>query len=191
MTGKQRREQLIDSAIALFAQHGFKGTTTKALARAAGISEATIFRYFPTKADLYASVFQDRLGVGNAELVSLLEDLVERGEDEEVLRTLTRATLKWFDDDRDLHRMLMYVQLEQSPAENNLLRSAIRRSGVFQFMEDYVARRQAEGIFAPGDPDLLARLLRAATTWYAVTTKLYGWTTEDGVPQSAADLAHR
>ena len=149
--------------------------------------------------------------MGSPELVRQLEDLVERGEDEEVLRTLTRATLKWFDDDRDLHRMLMYVQLEQSPAENNLLRSAIRRSGVFQFMEDYVARRQAEGIFAPGDPDLLARLVRATTTWHAVTTKLYGWATEDGeddrvvetysrfilaglkagVPQAAADLAHR
>ena len=47
MTGKQRRKQLIDSAIALFGQHGFKGTTTKA--------------------DLYASVFQDRLSVGKQE----------------------------------------------------------------------------------------------------------------------------
>ena len=67
MSGQQRREQLIDSAIALFGQHGFKGTTTKALARAAGVSEATIFRYFPTKADLYASVFQDRPSVGKQE----------------------------------------------------------------------------------------------------------------------------
>ena len=191
MTGKQRREQLIDSAISLFGQHGFKGTTTKALARAAGVSEATIFRYFPTKADLYASVFQDRLSVGNAELVSLLEDLVERGEDEKVLRTLTRAIIGWYSDDRDLHRMLMYVNLEQTPAENNLLRSAIRRSAVFTFMDRYVARRQAEGIFAPGDTDLLARLLTSATNWYGVTTKLYGWTTTDGEDERVVEKYSR
>nr|MBA2565167.1 helix-turn-helix transcriptional regulator [Gemmatimonadota bacterium] len=38
VTGKERREQIIDAAIQLFAEAGFTGTTTRRLAEAAGIS---------------------------------------------------------------------------------------------------------------------------------------------------------
>ena len=40
----------------LFAQKGFAGTTTKEIARAAGVSEALVFQHFPSKAALYHAI---------------------------------------------------------------------------------------------------------------------------------------
>ena len=49
MSSEDRRHQLIRVAIALFSKKGFSGTTTKEIARVAGVTEAIIFRHFPTK----------------------------------------------------------------------------------------------------------------------------------------------
>src|SRR5207302_8024469 len=48
------------AAVPLFARKGFTGTTTKELAEAAGISEALLFRHFPSKKHLYGEIL--RLG---------------------------------------------------------------------------------------------------------------------------------
>ena len=52
----QRKAAIVEAAMKLFARQGFHGTTTKDLARAAGVSEALIFSHFPTKEALYQNV---------------------------------------------------------------------------------------------------------------------------------------
>jgi AcrR family transcriptional regulator len=53
---KQRTRQLIaDTARRLFAQRGFEAVPVAEIARAAEVSEATVFNYFPTKEDLLYS----------------------------------------------------------------------------------------------------------------------------------------
>jgi AcrR family transcriptional regulator len=44
LSGEERRGQILESAVAVFGRRGFEGTTTRALAREAGVSEAMIFR---------------------------------------------------------------------------------------------------------------------------------------------------
>ena len=174
MTADERRGQLIDSSIALFGRHGFSGTTTKAIAFAAGVSEATIFKHFPTKVDLYTAAFERRTAVGTTEFIATLQGHRDRGEDEELLRVVTRAILFGFDLDRDLHRMRLYLQLEQETEENEQLQAGLRHYALSIFLERYVEQRQAEGAFAPGDLNLLASLLTAIPVQYATATKLYG-----------------
>ena len=43
------RRQIVASAVDLMTRQGFDGTTMKDIARAAGIGDATIYKYFPTK----------------------------------------------------------------------------------------------------------------------------------------------
>jgi AcrR family transcriptional regulator len=47
------RERILATARELFSQRGYRGTTTKDLAAAAGIAEPTLFRHFPSKAGLF------------------------------------------------------------------------------------------------------------------------------------------
>src|SRR5271169_2338763 len=56
----ERRKMIVAAAVPLFARKGFAGTTTKELAEAAGISEALLFRHFPSKKHLYSEIL--RLG---------------------------------------------------------------------------------------------------------------------------------
>lgn len=49
----RRREQLLDTAVALFAEKGYGGATTSELARAAGVTEPIIYRHFDSKKDLF------------------------------------------------------------------------------------------------------------------------------------------
>ena len=52
-----RRTLILDAALPLFARKGFAATTTKEIAQAAGVSEALIFKHFPSKASLYEAMF--------------------------------------------------------------------------------------------------------------------------------------
>src|SRR5215212_2570928 len=56
-----RREQILETALGLFAERGFDGTSTRQIATEAGIAEGLIFHYFPTKASLLTAILQDRL----------------------------------------------------------------------------------------------------------------------------------
>jgi len=56
----ERHKAIVAAAVPLFARKGFAGTTTKELAEVAGISEALLFRHFPSKKHLYDEIL--RLG---------------------------------------------------------------------------------------------------------------------------------
>ena len=51
-----RRKAIVSAAVPLFARNGFAGTTTRELAAAAGVSEALLFRHFPSKQSLYREI---------------------------------------------------------------------------------------------------------------------------------------
>ncbi|MBO3129899.1 TetR/AcrR family transcriptional regulator [Dermatophilus congolensis] len=56
MTGKERREQLIGIGRALFADHGFEGTTVEEIASRANVSKPVVYEHFGGKEGLYAVV---------------------------------------------------------------------------------------------------------------------------------------
>ncbi|UJR81026.1 TetR/AcrR family transcriptional regulator [Sandaracinus amylolyticus] len=69
---KAEKEAAIrDAAAALFKERGFDATTTQAVAERAGIAKGTVFLYAPTKVDLVAMVFQDRMRRTAAQALAL------------------------------------------------------------------------------------------------------------------------
>jgi AcrR family transcriptional regulator len=54
----ERRQAIVDAAVPLFARKGFSGATTRELAEAAGVSEALLYRHFPSKQLLYSEILQ-------------------------------------------------------------------------------------------------------------------------------------
>lgn len=70
MTREDRRKQIIESAMNVFKEKGFKGTTTAEIADSAEITEVTLFRYFTSKQEIYLE------GV-RPFIVKTLEEVVE------------------------------------------------------------------------------------------------------------------
>lgn len=56
LSSDERRQAIIEAVKGVFAEKGFDGTTTRELAKAAGISEALLYNYFPSKESLYVAM---------------------------------------------------------------------------------------------------------------------------------------
>src|SRR5438093_13713225 len=80
---QQTRQAIADTALRLFVEKGFDHVTVAEVAEAAGVSEKTVFNYFPTKEDL----FFDRVEERQAALVAAIED---RQPGESILASLRR-----------------------------------------------------------------------------------------------------
>ena len=80
---QQTRELIAAQAMRLFATRGFDQVTVLEVAAAAGVSEKTVFNYFPTKEDL----FYDEVPAREAALIGAIR---ERRPGESILQSLRR-----------------------------------------------------------------------------------------------------
>jgi AcrR family transcriptional regulator len=129
MTSDLRRQLILGAAKRCFARNGFAGTTTKSVAAAAAISEALLFKHFPSKAALYAEILAEEceadpslahlLGLqpSTAALVELMRSMVRHFlmiadgpdvEEAERLRLMVTSHL----DDGEFARLL-YAKVEK------------------------------------------------------------------------------
>jgi len=56
LTADERRSAIVEAATKVFAENGFHGTTTRELAKAAGVSEALLYKHFPSKESLFSAI---------------------------------------------------------------------------------------------------------------------------------------
>ena len=85
LEGDARRAQIVEIARRLFAEAGYRPTTTRQLARAAGVSDALMYRHFTSKDDvLRAVVDQGLVGFIDLAAVGLGAELAARALDGEV-----------------------------------------------------------------------------------------------------------
>src|SRR5918992_1683745 len=102
LKGDERRRIIIDAALALFARKGFRGTTTKEIAEAAGCSEATIFKHFATKDELYAAILETKSRID--ETVAKAAHAAARKDDAGVFRAVGLESLTRTEQDPSLMR---------------------------------------------------------------------------------------
>ena len=55
---QQRREQLLDTGAALFAEKPYEDVMMEDIAARAGVSRATVYHYYPSKRDFYVAIFK-------------------------------------------------------------------------------------------------------------------------------------
>lgn len=88
--GESTKQQLLDAAAAVFSERGYARATTKEIAKAAGVSEGTIYRHFADKKELFRAVFVDR-NASNFMAITSLPDLAGTKTVRENLQFLIRA----------------------------------------------------------------------------------------------------
>src|ERR1700758_3819544 len=106
MTSDLRRQVILGAAKRCFARHGFAGTTTKSVAAAASISEALLFKHFPSKAALYAEILTEECEA-DPELAHLLGQEPSTSALVELIRGMVRHFLQVSDgpDEEEEQRM--------------------------------------------------------------------------------------
>jgi AcrR family transcriptional regulator len=146
-----RRERLVDAAERLFQEAGFRGAAMEAIARAAGVSKATLYSYFPDKEAAFVAV-AERLA---ARLLAAFEAGLEG--DGDIARRAHGALVA-------KHRTVL-TTVRRFPEAADLFATQARLSAaIFRAVDAAMVRRLGAALCAAGrpEPDRLAALLFAA-----------------------------
>lgn len=71
---EDKKNRIINSAIKLFAENGYNGTSTARIAAEAGVSQGIIFHYFTSKEGLFWTMLQDKAGIYEKRLQAAIKD---------------------------------------------------------------------------------------------------------------------
>jgi AcrR family transcriptional regulator len=170
MSAEGRREQILEGAWSLFAQKGFRGTTTREIARRLDISEALMFKYFPTKAALYRAIIRKRMN-GSEEMI-FPKEAIDSQNDREVFGTIFSYLLRKNTSDPSFMRLLNYSALEGHDLSKMFFENhAVDHTNL---LADYIRRRIRENGFRKVDPHLTARAFIGMAIHYVMSQEIYG-----------------
>ena len=153
MRGRRKLDQILEGAGMAFLAEGFGGARVDEIARHAGISKATLYRYFPDKAAIFNAYVRREFARQSALLLAMG---LERETIEETLQQLAAG----------------YIAFMLSPFARGIYRIAVSESERFpevgqaffnsgpdearRLLAPVLATAMARGELAPGDPDTAA-----------------------------------
>jgi AcrR family transcriptional regulator len=132
MTGKERREQLLDVGRTLFAERGFDGTSVEEVASRAGVSKPVVYEHFGGKEGLYAVVVDREV----QRLLDTLNHALTGDQPRQLVEQAALGLLTYIEDDSNGFRILV----RESPV-------GLERSGGFATIISDIAS-QVEHILA-------------------------------------------
>lgn len=173
MAGEERRLQILAIAVSLFSNRGFRGTTTKEIAQAAGVSEAMVFRHFATKEELYAAILDHKACSGHEsfEPEKIAADAIQRKDDAAVFESLALAALTHHENDPDFQRLLLHSALEKHELAQMFFDQFVLR--VYEFFGGYIRERQCEGAFIDVDPAMIVRTFIGMVMHHSLNNNLW------------------
>ena len=167
--GHERQASLISAAASLFAANGFTGTTTKEIAKAAGISEALLFKHFPTKHALYTAILAEKAQYSG--LREAVEEAANNHDDTRLFTLLASYRIRK-GADPTLLRLLLFSALEEHELSDMFFRQQYR---VFHdLLAGYIRRRIEDGAFRPVDPVLAARAFFGVILHHRLLHDIFG-----------------
>jgi AcrR family transcriptional regulator len=161
-TAADTRERILDAANQVMGTLGLARTTTKQIASAAGYSEATLYKHFSDKTELFLAVLGERLPA-LVELLTRLPDQAGQGEVAQRLEQVTNQALRFYE-----RGFPMLASLFAEPALLGRHRQALAAVGAGphqanQLLAAYLRAERDLGRIDPSlDPDAGAAMLLGA-----------------------------
>src|ERR1700704_1388316 len=157
---EERPKQILDAALAVFAEHGLAAARLEDIAKLAGLSKGTIYLYFPNKEELFREVVRTSV----VAFIARAEAFFEAEKDP------MQALLAWMDgywgwlrspvfpamhrlinsELRDFPDLAQFYATEVIERAQRLVRGMLERgmdAGVFRRMDPLVAARMLSALF--------------------------------------------
>src|SRR5437870_9642194 len=172
MAGEERRLQILRVAMRLFSQRGFRGTTTKEIAMAAGVSEAMVFRHFATKKELYSAILDHKACLHDAlDPLQIVADAIRRKDDHAVFEGIALDALNQHDCDPEFQRLLLHSALEEHELAHMFWEKFVRR--VYRSLGAYIRQRQRDGAIVNVEPALIVRAFIGMIIHHSLNNNLW------------------
>jgi AcrR family transcriptional regulator len=174
-----RQAVIIEAAERVFAVKAFNEVSIRDIAREAGISHASIYRYFPDQQSLFIEAFLR----GAGEITATLEKLIENAKTPDIMK-VTDAYVTYLMDNDQYFRMMTHFMLDGALSAEKIekLNAAERR--IFdQFDRMFQKMKKPEPI------RLLSHAFFAALNGVLITFRNYPGRTTEAVRQHMLNIA--
>jgi len=141
---------ILRAALELFTEKGIHATTTKDIARRAGVSEGALYRHFQSKQELAEDLYITHLSWFTAQLD---KSVLTHRRFEDRLRALVDGCFRFFDEDRTLFTYLILSE------HNELGRTSKRIRHIRHLVRDILADGRTQGSVREGDIELFGALI--------------------------------
>ncbi|MBI1761250.1 MAG: TetR/AcrR family transcriptional regulator [Acidobacteria bacterium] len=174
MAAEDRRQQIIEVAVRLFSQKGFRGTTTKEIA----------------KRELYTAIMDRKACSVEIQAIQQgLDEAMQAKDDHRVFTHLAFHLLEFHEHDDTAIRLLLYSALEKHELAEMIFRNHISRK--HRQLADYVKQRIADGAFRRVNPLLAVRGFMGMLINQVMHRKFFDFDGHDTVPQNNRHLAEK
>lgn len=149
VTSLSTRDRILESAVALFSEHGFGSTSVKAIAKHAGVSQGLMYTYFASKDELLRAIF--KLG-----MTTVVQSLELRSRDPiEALAELMRNSFALVAEHEALWRLIYSLRAQSGTLERLSVELPVWRSEIEGRLLEICQRANL------AKPDLEAKILFA------------------------------
>jgi len=167
------QQKILESAIKIFSKKGFSGSTTKEIAKEAGVSEATIFRYFETKKDLLFALISP---IMVKSITELFYDIHGKSV-EEIIKNFFTQNSKAIEGNKDLLKIVLYEALFHQEVKEAMFEEIVKNRT--RLLNKYLEEQKKDGVVKDIDPKIATRALSGMLIGYIVWK--YGFNDKDMV----------
>jgi AcrR family transcriptional regulator len=152
---EDRREQIIDAAMRVFAQKGFVRATNKDIAREAGITPGLIYHYFDSKEALLKAIIEGRSPL---RIINSLPPQALTLPPEVFLRFIVMQVLGILEEENFIQLIRVFLpEVMYNQNTGSTISSAIQQA--LGFLESYFQSKMETGELRKTDPSLIPQLL--------------------------------
>lgn len=167
----ERRAAIVSAAMRLFGKNGFKGTTTREIALAVGVSEPVLYQHFSTKRELYTAIVDQMVAEAGCEFEAAMSQIDDAAEPVKFFSTLADRILEWYVHRGDHVRLLFFSALERHELAEIWHEKAT--APFLNAVERAISLRKEQGHFRDIDSVIAARAFIGMVAHYCLTTTLY------------------
>jgi TetR/AcrR family transcriptional regulator len=158
---REKREIILDAALDIFSNHGFRGSTVDQIAEAAGMSKPNLLYYYRGKEEIYASLLHRLLDTWLAPLMEMAAD----GDPVRELRNYIRRKIEMARDFPRESRLFANEILQGAPRIMAMLTDELKP--LVDEKAAVIQQWMREGKLAKADPHHLIFAVWATTQHYA------------------------
>ena len=168
-TRRDRREDILQASLHLFAEKGFHGTSMRDIAREAEITEGLIYHYFESKRDLFRAIIDE---YSFLPLLRTLPELAEQLDTRALLIVLARGFFDVLKQNTELARVLLQ-EVQVFPEEKEAFFADTVNESITELARILEARMN-ERARAQVDPAMSARIFFNSLLAFFVEQEILG-----------------
>lgn len=167
-TTEDRREQILDAALHVFANKGFDRASNKDIAKEAGITTGLIYHYFENKGALLKSLLEERSPLYK---IRQLYTEMEAQPPEILLRSLANRVLDMVEESKVQHIFRIFLpELLFNQTISNLGLKGIQEGT--RFLETYLQKQMDLGVLRQADASLAAQTFMGGVMGFILRRQL-------------------